>query len=204
MIKFLLNIYFRLNKYLSKNISGKFAELLLQSLGAKYNRPITFLGFPYLVVKQGGILSIGRNLVMISNPLFNMIGRYDRCTIYVESDAKLTIGDNVGISYSAVFCASRIEIGNNVTIGGNTVIYDTDFHSINYNDRHSKKTDTVTTVSRQIIIHDDVFIGAGSTILKGVEIGERSIIAAGSVVTKNIPSDQIWGGNPAKFIREIG
>ena len=52
-------------------------------------------------------------------------------------------------------------------------------------------------------IENNVFIGANSMILKGVKIGDRSIIGAGSVVTKNVPSDQIWAGNPAKFIREI-
>ncbi len=52
-------------------------------------------------------------------------------------------------------------------------------------------------------IEDNVFIGANCIILKGVKIGDRSIIGAGSVVTKNVPSDQIWAGNPAKFIREI-
>ena len=52
-------------------------------------------------------------------------------------------------------------------------------------------------------IEDNVFIGANCIILKGVKIGDRSIIGTDSVVTKNVPSDQIWAGNPAKFIREI-
>ena len=54
-----------------------------------------------------------------------------------------------------------------------------------------------------ICIGEDVFIGANSTILKGVTIGDRSIVASGSVVTKSIPSDQLWGGNPAKKIRDL-
>ena len=48
-----------------------------------------------------------------------------------------------------------------------------------------------------------MFIGTNAIILKGVSIGERSIVASGSIVTKSIPVDQVWGGNPAKFIRNL-
>ena len=58
--------------------------------------------------------------------------------------------------------------------------------------------------SSPVTIGDDVFIGAHSTILKGVTIGDRAIIGACSVVTKNVPDDEIWAGNPARFIRKMG
>ena len=54
-----------------------------------------------------------------------------------------------------------------------------------------------------IVIGNDVFVGANSIILKGVTIGDRAIIGAGSIVTKDIPKDEVWAGNPAKFIRKI-
>lgn len=54
-----------------------------------------------------------------------------------------------------------------------------------------------------IKIEDDAFIGARSIITKGVTIGARSVVAAGSVVVCDIPSDEIWGGNPAKFIKRL-
>lgn len=57
--------------------------------------------------------------------------------------------------------------------------------------------------SAPVIIEDNAFIGARSIILKGVTIGANSIIGAGSVVTKSIPANEIWAGNPAKFIRKI-
>ena len=56
---------------------------------------------------------------------------------------------------------------------------------------------------KPVAICDNAFIGAKSIILKGVTIGENSVIGAGSVVTKSVPANQIWAGNPAKFIREI-
>ena len=76
-------------------------------------------------------------------------------------------------------------------------IWDTDFHAIEYNDRCKN----VNIKSAPIFIKEGAFIGACSIILKGVTIGKHSVIGAGSVVTKNIPDNEIWGGNPARFIK---
>jgi acetyltransferase-like isoleucine patch superfamily enzyme len=76
-------------------------------------------------------------------------------------------------------------------------------HSLNFIERRLPETDSSNAKSMPIIIKDDVFIGTRSIINKGVIIGERSIVASGSVVTKSIPQDEIWGGNPAKFIKKI-
>lgn len=65
------------------------------------------------------------------------------------------------------------------------------------------KDDMKNRAEKPVLIKDNAFIGAHSIILKGVTIGENSIIGAGSVVTKSVPDNQIWAGNPAKFIRNI-
>ena len=78
---------------------------------------------------------------------------------------------------------------------------DTDSHNIDYKIRRGQWTDW--GVSKPIVIEDDVFIGVNCIILKGVTIGARSIVAAGTVVTKSFPADCIIGGNPAKIIRRI-
>ena len=54
-----------------------------------------------------------------------------------------------------------------------------------------------------VVIEDNVFIGAHTTILKGVKIGKNSIIGSCSLVSKEIPPNEVWGGNPAKFIKKI-
>ena len=90
---------------------------------------------------------------------------------------------------------------NRSIIGGNCCLYDTDFHSIDYLERRNKPDKGIKTA--QICIGEDVFIGANSMVLKGITIGDRSIVAAGSVVTRDIPADQLWGGNPAKKIRDL-
>lgn len=86
-------------------------------------------------------------------------------------------------------------------MGGGSKIYDTDFHSLDANDRLSFKKDMQNKKSAKVTIGNNVLIGAGSIILKGVTIGDNSIIGAGSVVTKTIPANEIWGGNPAHFIK---
>jgi acetyltransferase-like isoleucine patch superfamily enzyme len=113
----------------------------------------------------------------------------------------ITIGDNTGISNSVIVSWQKIEIGDNVLIGADCKIYDTDFHSTVFSDRLSKEKMKAKTASVKIC--NGVFVGTGTIILKGVTIGSKSIIAAGAVVVKSIPSGEIWGGNPAKFIRKL-
>jgi acetyltransferase-like isoleucine patch superfamily enzyme len=160
-------------------------------------------GIPYVSVAIGGSCSIGKNLLMNNGVRGNPIGCYERCTFFVDKGAKLSIGNNLGISQAAIICHSNISIGNNVKIGGGVCIYDTDFHSLDSKLRSNISTDYPNKITIPVSIHDNAFIGAHSLILKGVIIGENSIIGAGSVVTKPVPANQIWAGNPAKFIRQL-
>lgn len=98
-------------------------------------------------------------------------------------------------------------IGNNVVIGANTRLNDSNDHCINYlerrMERECKDWSKLNIDHAPIVIEDDVFIGACCIISKGITIGARSIVAAGSVVVKSIPADEVWGGNPAKFIKKV-
>ena len=138
------------------------------------------------------------------NSLYRMnpIGGNEFCSIYIKDNATVKIGKETGISNAAIYASRRIEIGERVKIGGNVKIYDTDFHSLNYKER--AMIDDPGIKSEPVYIANDAFVGAHSIILKGVVIGERSVIAAGSVVTKNIPADEVWGGVPARFIKKLG
>jgi acetyltransferase-like isoleucine patch superfamily enzyme len=160
-------------------------------------------GIPYVSVAIGGIFSIGKNLCMNNGIRGNPIGCFNRCTFFVDKGANLKIGSNLGISQAAIICHLSIEIGDNVKIGGGARIYDTDFHSIDPELRLNPKTDFANKRKLPVVIEDNVFIGAYSTILKGVTIGRNSIIGSSSVVTKNVPSNEIWAGNPARFIKYI-
>lgn len=104
------------------------------------------------------------------------------------------------MSSTRMWIHDSLTIGNNVNIGGNVLLIDTDCHPIDY---ELRRVSTKGTKFAPIVVEDDVWIGAQSIILKGVTIGARSVIAAGSVVTKSVPANCIAGGNPCRVIREI-
>ena len=148
-----------------------------------------------------GTIRIGDHVTINSSLSSNPIGGDDKTVLSLLSSAVLTIGDYTGISNASIVCHERITIGSHVTIGGSTKIYDTDFHSLDYEKRRDYWNEI--PVRKPVTIGDDVFIGANCIILKGVTIGDRSIIGAGSVVTKNVPADEVWAGNPARRIRSL-
>lgn len=170
--------------------------------GVDFKKSFVAKGVPVVNINLKGKFSIGENFVLHSGN-YNLIGRQQPCYFIVGADAILTIANNVGISCTAIVCHNRISIGNNVKIGGNVCIYDTDFHSLIEDHRNAIPENKSTIKTKPVVIQDGVFIGAHSIILKGVTIGEKAIIGAGSVVSKDIPANQIWAGNPAKFIKDI-
>lgn len=117
-----------------------------------------------------------------------------------QSSAKISIGDNVCINNNASIICERetVEIGNNTLIGLNFQISDSDFHNL---DPQLRTSGIPTTAS--IKIGTNVFIGSNVTVLKGVNNGDNSVIANGSIVTKSIPQNVIAGGIPCKVIKPI-
>lgn len=155
-------------------------------------------------------ITIGNNFTFTSGESFNPLCRNIRGAIHATENAEIKIGDNVGISSACIWAKEKIEIGNNVLIGGDCILLDTDAHNLDYKirkenkiDNKGRSIDTYTAASKPIIIEDDVLIGTRCIILKGVKIGARSIIGSGSVVSRSIPSDCIAAGNPCKFIKAI-
>lgn len=108
----------------------------------------------------------------------------------VEND--VIIGNNVTVK-SGVYLWDGISIDDNVFIGPNVSFT---------NDKYPRSKQYPLNFDK-IIIKKGASIGAGSVILGGVTIGENALIGAGSVITKNIPENELWVGNPAKFIRKI-
>lgn len=152
---------------------------------------------PIIDIKDGAKVFLGKN-VWINNYLGT--GWFAKSLIRVGENGVLKIGSNTGFNGVSISCYNSIEIGDNVNIGGGTRIFDTDFHPIDWSDRRLGNGNTKTA---PVVIEDDVFIGTGCIIGKGRRIGARSVIAAGSVVVKDIPADCIAGGNPCKVIKFI-
>ena len=147
-----------------------------------------------------GTLQIGERFSCNSIIKSNSIGLIQPTVLNISSEGSvLTIGNNVGISGSTICASVSVTIGNNVLIGSGCLITDTDAHPLDWRDRQMGANEH--TLRSPVVIGNDVFIGARSIILKGVKIGARSVIGAGSVVTNNIPSDCIVAGNPAKVVK---
>lgn len=152
-----------------------------------------------IFIRNHGKVTIGDSFIANCDLSANPVGGPYKSAIVIDQDANLVIGNNVGISGTTIICCDNIQIDDNVMIGSGSCIYDTDFHSVVYEERMNK----TNTKTGKVHICEGVFIGARSFVLKGVTIGKHSVIGAGSVVTKSIPDNEVWAGNPAKYIRKI-
>ena len=148
-----------------------------------------------------GEIVAGRGFKCINRFETNLIGLIQPCLFTVFPDAAIRIGDNVGISGSTLRCSTAITIGDNTTIGSGCLIIDTDGHPLQATQRRQATDFYRNTVSKPIVIGNDVFIGARSIVLKGVTIGDGAIVGAGSVVTKDVPAGAVVAGNPARVIK---
>lgn len=168
--------------------------------GVKFGNLPKCWGMPYLFRYPYSKIIIGRNFKVNSSFKSNNIGMYSRSRITTNDKyAEVIIGDNVGISATTISSFSKIVIGENTLIGGNVLITDSDWHAI----EPEFRTDGKKVRNSPVIIGKNVFIGTRSIILKGVTIGDNSVIGAGSVVTGNIPANVIAAGNPCVVIKSL-
>ncbi|WP_295771220.1 acyltransferase [uncultured Mucilaginibacter sp.] len=139
-----------------------------------------------------------------------MKGDFKRCGTNVSVDAtcqviypqNFAIGDNSLIApYTTIYAAFGVTVGKNCLISSNCGISSIN-HVINSDDRHRDDQDNIK-YSKPVVIDDNVWIGMNVCVLPGVTIGKNSIIGSGSVVTKSVPPNEIWVGNPARFIKKL-
>lgn len=138
---------------------------------------------------------------------------YIRGAITFESDnSSFDIGNNVSINPGTIISISkRLSVGNDVLISYECLIMDNDGHSVNPMERakdlprllQGADKDWSNVKQEQVVIEDRAWIGARVVITKGVVIGEAAIVAAGSVVTRDVQPYTIVGGNPAKVIGSV-
>jgi len=116
---------------------------------------------------------------------------------------ELIVGDGTFIGHECGLQSGRsIRIGRNCLLAGGVQVFDMDGHPLDANLRRAGEPTPYEAIA-PVIIGDDVWVGAGAIILKGVTIGDRAIVAARSVVTKDVPPDTIVAGNPARVVREM-
>ena len=166
---------------------------------------VEYDGFPVIwgipSIQSRGRISIGKEVIITSRLTMNPTGGNNKTRIFTAPNSTLIIGDRVQMSNITFHVKLNVQIDSDVMLGGGVQIFDSDFHSLDYTTRISGNDDKF--IKKKVHIKRGVFIGANAIILKGVTIGEKSIVAAGSIVTKSIPNNEIWGGNPAKKIRDV-
>ena len=152
--------------------------LYLALLNHIFNK-LPFFYVRYVVYKHMYGLKIGNSVLHMGIVMF--------------SPWKVKIGDNVVVHFDAFIDGrGEVEIGDNIDISFGVKIF---------SEQHDVSSDSYATVSKRVIIKDHAMIGSYSIILPGITIGEGAVVAAGSIVTKDVPNYEVWGGNPAKHIK---
>jgi acetyltransferase-like isoleucine patch superfamily enzyme len=184
---------------LTSLMNSKRLELLGIQLGARTH----VLGRPIVQVHTGSRVSVGADCLLISRAEWTALGVSRPIVIRtLTAGASITIGDRCGLSGATICAASAVTIGDRVLLGADVLITDTDFHPVDATPRTNSPLPD-STPADHVHIADDAFIGARSLILRGVSIGEGSVIGAGSVVTRDIPPWVVAAGVPARVIRPI-
>lgn len=198
----------KLSKSIIWHISILFNSFKIKRYAAYAGKNLRIIGKCYLDISKKATFKIGDSFTNISGYGFNPISRNLASFIHIEEGGSLEIGNNVGMSSTTIWAKTSIKIGNNVMIGADSIILDTNCHSLDPHYRTSNimlengiTLDSLHTEALPIVIDDNVFIGARTIILKGVTIGKNSIIGAGSIVCDSIPSDVVAAGNPCKILK---
>jgi len=158
--------------------------------------------FRHLRNKKSGAVAFGHH-----------VSCYAGCSFSIGKNGKCTVGDFTLLNGALIMAEEKIEIGSHCLISWNVGIADSDFHPLEpaqrlidaqalapyFKDRPPRPKLKTAPVK----IADNVWIGMNAVILKGVTVGENSVVAAGSVVTKSVPPNTVVAGNPAVIVRQL-
>lgn len=191
-------------KFKTQNsIDWRLGRIQMRLLKISFGKNMIIQGKLYFNVGLNANIHFGENCCIKSGRGLNVLSKNVRSSLRVEDNATLMIADNCRFSSVCLWSHKSILIGNNVNVGADSIIMDSDAHSLSYEHRRDVSLDMQNKVSKEIVIEDDVLIGARCIVLKGVTIGARSVIGSGSVVVNDIPSDCVAAGNPAKVIKKL-
>lgn len=183
-------------------MNSNWYKLLLKVMKVRYGKGLLLKGLPVVFNQRGAALCIGRDCVIKSSFLSNLVGLYARTIIVTRTpEAEIVIGDNVGISGATIYARKSIRIGNNTSIGGNVKVLDNDFHPIEIAPRLEDDKSKIGT--RPIVIGKNCFIGCNTLILKGTVLGDGCVVGAGAVVCGVFEPNSVIAGNPARVIKTL-
>jgi acetyltransferase-like isoleucine patch superfamily enzyme len=138
---------------------------------------------------------------------------YAGCSFSLGTNGTCSVGDFTLLNGVLIMAEERIEIGSYCLMSWNVGIADSDFHPLEPAQRrldalalapyYDKRPPRPKLRTAPVRIHDNVWVGMGAVILKGVEIGENSVVAAGAIVTKSVPPNVVVAGNPAVVVKQL-
>lgn len=174
-------------------ISTFHCRMKMRAIGIRYGKNVRFKGNSLFFRDPLSKISVGDNCLFVSSSRFNNRGINHKCILATKSNAEIQIGNKCSFSGVSIVSSCSVVIGNNVLVGANCQIGDRNGHEDRYPQFHPKP----------VVIKDNVWLGMNVVVMRGVTIGENSIIGANSVVTKDIPANSIAAGMPARVLREL-
>ncbi len=170
------------------------ARLIARWWGISLGKNCSFRGLPIIRRLPGSQIDIGKGCSFNSAPDAHQGGIARPCILWTLSEgAKINIGEDCGFSGTVISAENEIQVGQRVRCGTNTRIMDSDMHS----------DDKRVSGAKPVVLENDVWLGMNSIVLKGVTIGEGTLVAANSVVNKSLPAKVLAAGIPARVIRQL-
>lgn len=173
----------------------------LRRHGAQIGPGLSVTGPLVLHIEAGSKIIIGRDCRINSGYQNNPVGGCLKTVIWIMKGAELILGDRCGISNTTLVASVSITIERDAMIGGGCSLYDTDFHSVDSGERLKRPDPGIRRVP--IRVGECAFIGGHCIVLPGVSVGANSVIGAGSVVPRPVPTNEVWAGNPATKRRDL-
>jgi acetyltransferase-like isoleucine patch superfamily enzyme len=176
---------------------------MLRDAGIDVGADVRVAGRPIVDLAPRSRVSIGDRVTLTSRPELTALGVSHPVILRtLREGASIAIGDDSGLSGTAICSALRVDIGARVLFGADVIVADTDFHPVDVVPRREEALPEPSP-DDAIVIENDAFIGARAIVLRGVRVGAASVIGAGSVVTRDVPPGVVAAGNPCRVIREL-
>lgn len=194
----LLDTPWKLKNELRRRLDWPRIRLAFALRGLPWDSSYRIYGVPVILRHRRSTMRFGSGLQLRSTVATNPLGA-NRPVILAtwRAGAVLEIGARFGMTGGTLCASERISIGERVSVGANSTVIDTDFHPLEPSRRLAGPN---AGASAPVVIEDDVFIGVGCLVLKGVCLGRGAVVGAGSVVTRDVPPGAIVAGNPARVV----
>ncbi|MDO8527436.1 MAG: acyltransferase [Deltaproteobacteria bacterium] len=193
-------LYMRICLYKLREIRGHFSLLFHKLLYHNFSvgKNVRCWGKIIVGMSEDSFITLGNNIRMASDNKRSGIALFSHCKFRTFANGKIVIGNNAELSGVSITSRKKIVIGDGAMLGPNTIIVDSDFHK--FWPPEERALGAGFEEDREVIIGKQVYVGMNSIILKGVNIGNHSIVAAGSVVSGVFPADVVIAGNPARVV----